>query len=570
MVPPLDDGGFLSPEAELHALVTAFPDVGFILDADGQYVQVLSNPDTESLLYDDPAALLGSHIEDVFDPEMAETFLRNIEAALESGTLQRFEYSLDVADGERYFEARVVPVADGGDPNHVVYLARDVTERAHRQRQLARQRDYMQAMLDSLDDVFYALDREGTLVDWNRTVESVTGYGPDELSTCTLHEIFGADAAERLAAFVADVFDRGSARRVTEVRTRSGTTIPYEFVASLFEDPAGEDLVVGIGRDVTERVEREQQAQVFGRVLRHNMRNKMTVVDGTADYLGQRDGGGRPTAEIERIRAAARDLLRLTEKAHDATEILLEENRPTQVDIAETAREVLADHRSRYPNAAFTYRGPDSLAVEAIAPIRLAVAELVENAVEHSSTSPPSHAQEDAVEHSSTSPRSSSTREDAGRASSSEPSVADAPEDAVEHSSTNPPSQAQGDEPPNVTVTVERRDGTAVVAVSDDGPGLPEHEANIITREREVSSVFHASGIGLWLVRWIVKRSRGDIRLVSNATGNGRQGRGTRESGDGRTASGGGTGMAHVENAVDVPRLGGTTIVVELSAESPN
>ena len=50
----------------------------------------------------------------------------------------------------------------------------------------------------------------------------------------------------------------------------------------------------------------------------------------------------------------------------------------------------------------------------------------------------------DAVEHSSTSPPSQA-REDAGGESASEPSVADAPEDAVEHSSTSPPSQARED-----------------------------------------------------------------------------------------------------------------------------
>jgi signal transduction histidine kinase len=52
------------------------------------------------------------------------------------------------------------------------------------------------------------------------------------------------------------------------------------------------------------------------------------------------------------------------------------------------------------------------------------------------------------------------------------------------------------------------------VLVSDDGPGLPDHEANIITEHREISPVFHASGMGLWLVRWIVRRSHGDIAIA--------------------------------------------------------
>jgi PAS domain S-box-containing protein len=166
-MPPLDDGGRLSASTELEALVTAFPDVGFIIDAEGRYVQVLSGPESERLLYDDPRELLGSRIPEVFDDEMAETFMSNIDAAIDSGALQSFEYTLDLPDGQRWFEARVMPVGDVSgeadlETEYVVYVARDVTEREERRREIARQRGYMRQMLDSLDDVFYALDRGAT------------------------------------------------------------------------------------------------------------------------------------------------------------------------------------------------------------------------------------------------------------------------------------------------------------------------------------------------------------------------------------------------------------------------
>jgi len=101
MVPPLEDGGYLSPEAELDALVTAFPDVGFILDSDGQYVQVLSSPESRELLYDDPEALLGSRVGELFPDRKAERIMSNVEASLSSGEVRTFEYVLDVSDGER-------------------------------------------------------------------------------------------------------------------------------------------------------------------------------------------------------------------------------------------------------------------------------------------------------------------------------------------------------------------------------------------------------------------------------------------------------------------------------------
>ncbi|WP_436930470.1 PAS domain-containing protein [Halosimplex halobium] len=458
MVPPLGDGGSLPPAAELDALVTAFPDVGFILDADGRYVQVLSSPASRELLYDDPEALLGERVDEVFDDGTADRIVTNLAAALETGEVRTFEYTLDVGGGERWFEGRIAPVR-GEAYDHVVYVARDITTRKRRERELARQRGYMQAMLDSLDDLFYALDRDGELVDWNRTVETVTGYDGEELAGCGVTELFEGDATERLATFVAEVFEEGSARRVTEVQPRNGGPIPYEFVAALFDDPDGEDLVVGVGRDVSERREREEQVRVFGRVLRHNMRNKMTVVDGTAEFLERREPPDASSdAAAERIRSAARDLMQLTEKAHDATEVLLQEHHYGAVDVDAVVAGIVEEFDTRPGGTDVTYDGDDDATARAIPAVGQAVEELVENAVEHGGE-----------------------RE----ASAS-----------------------------NVRVAVDADGGAVTVLVSDDGPGLPDHEANIITEHREISPVFHASGMGLWLVRWIVRRSHGEVEVV--------------------------------------------------------
>ncbi|PSP80520.1 hypothetical protein BRC88_04670, partial [Halobacteriales archaeon QS_4_69_225] len=105
--------------------------------------------------------------------------------------------------------------------------------------------------------------------------------------------------------------------------------------------------------------------------------------------------------------------------------------------------EFLRSVRSEYPSVPFVLypgAGSEAVASEAIAAGVTGyvprtdgaghepLLEAVRDAVEHSSTSPPSQAQEDA-----------------GSENASEPSVADAPDDAVEHSSTSPPSQAQED-----------------------------------------------------------------------------------------------------------------------------
>ena len=54
---------------------------------------------------------------------------------------------------------------------------------------------------------------------------------------------------------------------------------------------------------------------------------------------------------------------------------------------------------------------------------------------------------------------------------------------------------------PAVTLSVERRDGVVAVVVADDGPGLLEHERDVLSSGAE-SALQHGPGLGLWLVDW--------------------------------------------------------------------
>ncbi|PSQ36258.1 hypothetical protein BRD05_03395 [Halobacteriales archaeon QS_9_70_65] len=200
--------------------------------------------------------------------------------------------------------------------------------------------------------------------------------------------------------------------------------------------------------------------------------------------------------------------------------------------------------------------------------LRQLLENLIRNSVEHSSTSPPSHAQEDAVEHSSTS-LPSHAREDTGSENASEPSVANAPEDAVEHGSTSPPSQAQEDavehsstsSRPKADDTVERGstsppshddaapadpptagsaaastpaatdDGVTVTVtigtfedgfyVADDGPGIPPEEREAVF-ESGYSTGRSGTGLGLSIVEQVAREHGWTIGLGESADGGAR------------------------------------------------
>ncbi|WP_458206154.1 bacterio-opsin activator domain-containing protein [Haladaptatus sp. NG-SE-30] len=134
-------------ESRIEAIMTAFPDVAFLLDDEGRYRELLVGPNTERLATSTPADLVGRRLHDVFPEERAEEFLKHIRRTLETGEIETMEYQLDVTMGRRWFEARTTPLGtkiDGRDA--VVWVARDVTDRRERERKLTRQHDELETL----------------------------------------------------------------------------------------------------------------------------------------------------------------------------------------------------------------------------------------------------------------------------------------------------------------------------------------------------------------------------------------------------------------------------------------
>jgi PAS domain S-box-containing protein len=538
------------------------------MDAGGTYVEVLSSPESEELLYEDPEWLIGNDLHDVFPPGDADRLLTAIRESVEAGELSTVEYQLELPVGPRWFEARVYPVDGGYDPPRVVFVARDVTDQRRHEREIERQRGYMQALLESTDDVFLVVSTDGDVVDWNerllevtglteselasmpsielfasadretiratrdevletgrsktevdlvrregdpvphefvvtlfedederllagigreiterkrrekalkrrtemldgviesledvffvldekgnvvrhnQTVYEVTRYGHGEIATMSATDFFAGDDADAIADAVYRGFTEGSARVEADLVTKSGEAIPYEFVGNRLDRYDGERVLVGIGRDVSERKDREQQVRVFGRVLRHDIRNKLDIVRGATERID-----GNPDA-TERIQSASESLLATSEKAHDVTELLLTGHSVESLPLDERVTAAAEICRSKFPAATVSVDTGSMGQVEAIPVVERAFVELIENGIVHD----------------------------------------------------------DGDG--NVTVSARTQDREVVVTVADGAPPIPDSERAVITGETAITPLKHGSGLGLWIVNWIVSRSGGDL-----------------------------------------------------------
>ena len=204
-----------------------------------------------------------------YHPDDRSTIREAFTRAVEEGEPYDLELRLIADDGaQRWVRTRGEPQREDGDIVRVRGTIQDITEQKESREQLEQYRDYTDRLLNAVDDLFFAIDEEAQFRRWNARVPEVTGYSEEELKEVTAFDLVPKSERERVAARIADAFGTGNAKVEVSLLRKDGTTIPYEFVGSVVEHPEGDRHLVGVGRDIADRKERERllrQAETFFR-----------------------------------------------------------------------------------------------------------------------------------------------------------------------------------------------------------------------------------------------------------------------------------------------------------------
>lgn len=110
-------------ESEISAIISAIPDMIFVFDKYGVYLDVYA-PD-EKLLIDTKEKILGRRFQDILPQKIVKDIEKKFERALKERKPQIYDYYLDLPIGRRYFETRL----NCFDNDKILALVRDITDR---------------------------------------------------------------------------------------------------------------------------------------------------------------------------------------------------------------------------------------------------------------------------------------------------------------------------------------------------------------------------------------------------------------------------------------------------------
>jgi len=250
-------------QAELEDVFTRIDEAFFALDDDWRITHV--NDYAADLVGLSPGKLLQATVWDVL-PEVAEGRPRELaERAMADQTPVEFEFHSRLLDS--WTEIRAYPSADGLS----VYV-RDVTERREREREL----ELYETIVDTVEDGIYVVDEEFRFVEVNDAYVELTGYDREELLGSHTSLVVSDELAAEAATLTRNLEDGDSVVLEADLHRADGSRLRAESRFSALLDDHGTARKVGVVRDVSERVAREQE-------LRDRVRQQQAVAD-----LGQR------------------------------------------------------------------------------------------------------------------------------------------------------------------------------------------------------------------------------------------------------------------------------------------
>jgi PAS domain S-box-containing protein len=146
-------------------------------------------------------------------------------------------------------------------------------------------------VIEIAPDIIFKLDLHGNLAGWNKRLETVTGFAPEELNGRSAVSFAPECEREQTAAAILRVFEEGYAELEGHLLTKDQRAIPYHWTGAALKSDEGQVIgITGVGRDVSEKkrieaeLRRQQQSLLAAQAMAHVGSWDWDIVSGAMEW----------------------------------------------------------------------------------------------------------------------------------------------------------------------------------------------------------------------------------------------------------------------------------------------
>jgi len=301
-------------------------------------------------------------------------------------------------------------------------------------------------------------DREDNpLIYLNERFEALTGYSDVVGENCRFLQ--GEETDPETRAQLREAIDEQRPVSVDILNYRKNGQKFWNRVdiAPVHDDDGTVTNYIGFQMDITERKIRERRLEVLNRVLSHNLRNKMNVIEGHVSLLASEYDDEEQPDSLTEIKSTAANLMGLANTIREIEQVFSGTGSTEPIDLTERLEQLVSAVEDRFPEATvdLTYPGDGPCRID-VAGFTAAIEEALENAVKHNDSADPV-----------------------------------------------------------VEIRIHARSEAWIdVEIEDNGPGIPEQELDVLSKGE--TSLNHADRLGLWFMYWVVSRVGGSLSVTAS------------------------------------------------------
>lgn len=320
------------------AIISAIPDMMFIIDESGLIVDIISSREDKGI-FGIEVDVLNKYIADLLPDKAGDQFDKPLKQAFSSGRLVVFEYEITIKNQQYWFDIRMIKSSE----REVLSIVRDISKRKLQEIELKQQKRFIETLLDSIPNPLFYMDIKGVYLGVNKALKEFYGIEKEDIVGKNIFGLSYEDDAENLNDSELAIFEGRESHQLLEreIKLKDGSLKNVIITKSPFPDSDGNiGGLIGLIIDITERKLMEEDLRTakeraeesdrlktsFLNNLSHEIRTPMNAIVGFAELLEMDYPREQQKSFIATINTNAEQLLHMIDEVLTISRLDTEKN----------------------------------------------------------------------------------------------------------------------------------------------------------------------------------------------------------------------------------------------------